>query len=212
MRPKLKTLFLNYFSLSIMLFLTSCAMTEQLTIPKDIDITPIKLSAKIPLRVGLYLSEDFRNATYPMHLWQGGYFGSAFAGDALCNSSEKIMQNIFQEVIILDSTKKVSETTSQRYDVIIAPQIVNLDYEIRTSGLTGWHIVQTVIKWDIASYDGKDIYIGTMKSDEIRVKNPGKSGRIELCLKPSLKDNFQKAQEDLYTNGWWKKQWWKDSK
>ena len=209
MRTKFQISFLNYFLLSIMLFLTSCAM-EQLVIPKDIDITSINLSDKIPLKAGLYLSQDFRDAIYPIHFWGGVAFATAFAGDALCNSSEKIMQNIFQEVMILDSTNKAPERTSQKYDVIIAPQIVNLDYEIRTSGLTGWHIVQTVIKWDIASSDGKEIYAGTMKSDEIRVKNPGKSNRIDLCLKPSLKDNFQKAQEDIYTNGWWKKQWWKE--
>lgn len=208
MKSKIKSSILYFLYLSIILYLTSCATTEQITIPKEINISSAELSNKIPLRAGLYFNQDFRNAKYPMHIRQY-LFGTASTGDALCNSSEKIMRNIFQEILIVDPLEKTSAPATKKYDVIIAPEVVKLDYELESAPFKYWCIVQTVIKWNIASPEGKEIYVSTIKSDEVKIYKPDNR---EVCIKQSLENNFQKAQEDIYTNSWWKNQWWRNNK
>jgi hypothetical protein len=174
-------------------------------IPKEIGLTSTELSNKIPLRGGLYLSKDFRNAKYPIRD-RATFFGVVSAGDTLCYNSEKIMKNIFQEITVLESMRITSESKSQEYDVIITPEVVKLDYQLITT-IPVRCLVETVIKWNIASPEGKEIFISTIRSDEVKISGP----KEERCIKPSLENNFRKAQEDIYSSGWWIKQWWKNS-
>ncbi len=210
MKCYLKTLILMQFLSAI--FLTSCALTPtKVTVPKVIDISATEVSNKIPLRAGLYLSQNLRNAKYPLLMEHKLVWGEASAGDVLYNSTEKIINNIFQEVIIIDPLESTSYPTANKYDVIITPEVVRLDFSYECPVLSCYCTVQTEIKWNIVSPEGKEIYVSTIKSDEVKYDKP-RDRYVELCIEPSLKNNFQKAQEDIYTNGWWKKQWWKDSK
>ena len=111
---KSKTLIVNFFLLTIILYLPSCATTT-VVIPKEIDITSTGPSNKIPLKAALYLNQGLRNATYTMHT-DKIFFGVASAGDALCNNSEKIVRNIFQEIIMRDGIEKTSDSSSKNYD------------------------------------------------------------------------------------------------
>lgn len=204
MKTKVITTIKICLQLLVILYLTSCA-TGQLTIPKEIDIPSTELSNKIPLKAGLYLSQYFRTLKAPLQI-KKIVFDYISVGDTFCNSSEKIMKNIFQEVIILDPMESPSDSTTKKYDVIVAPELFILETDLLGSTrFNYWCLAQTVIKWKIASPEGKDIYISTVKSDEIKIHK----GEFVECIKLSLKDNFQKAQEDIYMNSWWKKQWWK---
>jgi hypothetical protein len=207
MKTKLKTLVVDLCLLSIILSLTSCATNEPVLIPNNIDITSTEFNNKIPLRAGLYLSQQYRNAFYPIRQIQV-FIGTALAGDALSYNSEKIMRNIFQEVIILDSMGNIPGLADRKYDVIVSPEIVTLRSDLGGSTRwTCWCLAQTSIKWNIVSPEGKEIYISTIKSDEIKIPK----GYYVDCIQTSLKDLFQKSQEDIYKNNWWKKQWWKES-
>ena len=100
------------------------------------------------------------------------------------------------------------DQTAKNYDVIVAPEILRMDCEIENVPFKTWFIVHTVIKWNIASPEGKEIYSSTIKSDGVKIARPK---HLEVCIKESLENNFQKAQEDIFLNNWWKNQWWKNS-
>ncbi len=206
MRSKLKPSALFFSLLFIILYLSACA-AERVTLSKDINITSIELGNRIPLKAGLYFSQGFGNAKYHIQT-RHGVAEIVSVGDALRNSSEKIMRNIFQEIVILDPLDVSASQSTKEYDVIVAPEVLKMDYEIENVPFKTWFIVHTVIKWHIASPEGKEIYSSTIKSDEVKIDKPK---YLEVCIKESLENNFQKAQEDIYVNNWWKKQWWKDN-
>lgn len=206
MRAKYKILLSSFLQLSFLLYLSACA-AERVTLSKDINITSIELGNRIPLKAGLYFSQGFGDAKYHIQTRQpAGEVVSV--GDALRNSSETIMRNIFQKIVILDPLDVSGSQSTKKYDVIVAPEILRMDYEIESVPFKTWFIVHTIIKWNIASPEGKEIYSSTIKSDEVKIDKPK---HLEVCIKESLENNFQKAQEDIYVNNWWKKQWWKEN-
>ena len=100
MKPKFKNSILYFLVILNILYLTSCA-TEQIIIAKDVNIPSIELGNRIPLKAGLYFSQEFSNAKYSIHARQ--YFGGTVsAGDALRYGSETIIRNVFQETLLLD--------------------------------------------------------------------------------------------------------------
>ncbi len=206
MKSKFKTLILCFLQVVIISYLTSCASTKEIAISKDVNISSKELGNRIPLKAGLYFSQGFSNAKYPIHM-QHIYYGAASAGDALRNGSEKVVRTIFREALILEPLNSATTQPIEKYDVIVAPEILTLDYEAGGKPFEKmWCKVQTVIKWNIASPEGKEIYSSTIKSDEVKPEPE----IPEVCIKQSIENNFQKAMEDLYTSNWWKKQWWKD--
>jgi hypothetical protein len=175
------------------------------TVQKEIGFTPATITNKIPLKGGLYLTNEFRKAQYPMRAKQM-VFGVASVGDALTNNTEKLISDIFQETMTLDRTEITSAPLSQKCDVVITPEVVRLHFEVEST-IPARAIIQTIIKWNIVSPEGKEIYSTTIKSDDITVSRP--RGKEERSIVQSLRDNFEKAREDIYGSGWWKKQWWK---
>lgn len=109
---------------------------------------------------------------------------------------------------MLDSVGNTSEMESKKYDIIVSPEAVTLDYLEECADLPSvpkcWCTAQTVIKWNITSPEGKEIYTSAVKSDEVKIY---RSRKAERCIIPSLKNNFEKAREDIYSSGWWKLEW-----
>jgi hypothetical protein len=77
-------------------------------------------------------------------------------------------------------------------------------------------------KWTITSPDDKIIYTNVFKGELVEpaghvfyaaLESPTK--RSEKFMKfyiIAIEDQFQKAQEDIYSSGWWKNQWWTKKK
>jgi hypothetical protein len=196
-----------------MLFLISCASAHKsIVIPQDFEIGPEKeMQDKIPLRALLNLSSEFKRFILSTNLSTPAQTKNEkfIFGDALSAGSRKMTANIFREVAPFES----GEDTFTENDVIVTPEIVKIEHW-RTTGPGGYCAFQTVIKWSITSADGKDIFSETIRGDEIRFPcviglafTYDKKRKEGFAL--SLQDHFQKAQESIYSSGWWKKQWWK---
>jgi hypothetical protein len=201
---KLRTVMNLCISIMMMLCLVSC-VSVRLSVPiKPLDVAP--LVDKIPLKAALYLSPSYKAAQAPIGTRNGGIIGSAFVGDALCDASEKMAKNIFQDVVMLD---QMGNTSDSHYDVIIAPQLVKFEYEFAADMISGHYKIQNTVKWVITTPDGKEIYQNTVSSDKITL--PRRCSR-EMWFSETtktIKDQIQKAQNDIYSNGWWKNPWWK---
>ena len=199
MRANCKSIILTFLQLMLLICLVSCAST----VPKDFVMLNTEKSEKIPMHAGLYIDPNIQKCriTQITSVTKGRNYKVNFSvGDALVSAIERTVKNIFQEVSRVDPTAKLE---GHEYDIIVTPQLVHVKYITIEGFISATWIVETVINWNIVSLDGKAIYSNTIKGvEEARGTGIGKITR-------SLQDQFQKAQEDIYSSGWWKKQWWK---
>jgi hypothetical protein len=171
----------------------------------QLNVAPI--DKKIPLKAELYISPAFRTTQTPLFIG-ATKFGDIYVGEALSDAVEEMVRNLFQEVIILVDTGNAQNSTLPDYDVLVVPEVKKFEFRHVPRGFTAKWATQNIIIWSITSQKGRQIYQNEIVSDEVRIssfdpKNP------ESIIQ-SFKDQLLKAQEDLYSNGWWKKQWWKD--
>lgn len=202
------------------IFMYSCASPQfsriNVSMPKDFQMSNAEVANKIPLRAGLYLSPTIKNylrrgplASFVIHV-------SFSMGDALSNGSERMLRNIFQDVVIIDQFK--NDLSAENIDVVVTPEVVGIfsKGKMPSDSVVPQVILQFVVKWNIVSLDGKNIYMNSITGECLQKKSYSfTSGGIEEDEKNNMllliKDQFQKAQDDIYTSGWWKKQWWKKS-
>lgn len=196
----------------IFVSLCSCA-SPHLTISKDFDIPEKQIDQKIPFRVGLYFTPGFksyRQVLYP-------YNGDFFAGDAFCSGSERILRGIFKDVILLD----LPNTTQQsNVDIVINPEVIRLD-NVQHSNEKEF-IFHVDFRWNILSPDGKIIYTNLIKAELVEpagqviyfgFESPTKrSENFMQFYMIAIRNQFQKAQNDIYSTSWWKDPWWTKKK
>lgn len=182
--------------------LCSCApKLTTVTTPKDFPMTATARASKIPLRAALYIKPIYQNLTPPGEK-------TIQMGEAFLGGSERMLRNIFQEVTVIDNTDK------KGYDVMVIPENIMWGRgTVRTPLVRSWY--QMDITWNVLSPEGKVIYISTVRSELIRALPAGTKSQIINKLATafvlSLDDQLLRAQDDLYSNKWWAKQWWKES-
>lgn len=213
-----KLILLSILIILILNLLLSCATVFsklKVIVPKDSELTKGEVENKIPLIVGLYLKPHIKNYTYEgKSLDKMYYFTTIHIGEAFSANSEKMLKNIFQQVVIIDQMD--TDLSEKNIDVIVAPEILDITSQFKVpAGEKSRKLVsQMTIRWDIGSPDGKIIYTTMIMGEAIVkfLKRWTVSANEELekeNMLRLLKDQFSKAQEDIYSNKWWKNQWWK---
>ncbi|HUN55212.1 MAG TPA: hypothetical protein VMU29_08665 [Smithella sp.] len=192
-------------------------------IPKDFDIPSSGVKDKIPLKAGLYIPPKFKNLIYRQPVLKGQITDITLneskisIGEAFSSGSERMLNNIFSEVRPVNDLQILEQLTG--LDVIITPELIKCHNIAKVNAPSlSWpkaFLFQLEVKWNIVSPDGKVIYLNTISNETTYMINFTDSAeehkiKIRESLTSALKDQFQKAQTDLYTNGWWKKQWWKN--
>lgn len=191
----------------LMSFLVSCASDPiRMNILKgQLDVAPI--DKKIPLKAGLYFSPAFRTTQTPLFIG-ATKFGDIYVGEALSDAVEKMMRNLFQEVIVLVDMGNAQNSTIPDYDVFVAPEVKKFEFRHVPRVFTAKWATQNIMIWRIASREGRQIYQNEIVSDEVRISSFDPKNSESIIQ--AFRDQLLKAQEDIYSNGWWKKQWWKD--
>jgi hypothetical protein len=202
-KSKISAMLFLYFV--ILFCLISCASSTPITITRDrVNIAPPE--KKIPLKVGLYLSEAFRTS----ECWSEYADKHFIIGEGLSDGVEKMVRDLFQEVIVIDKIGNTQDSPSPNYDIIITPKFKQFTILIVRESLTKAHWkIENTIAWSVTSPDGKEIYQNTIQSDEITTHYI-QSVNAEIMIE-SIKDQLQKAQQAIYSSGWWEKTWWKGS-
>lgn len=201
----------TYFFISILLSISCFACAAPLiTLPKDFEMSAQAVKDKIPLTAGLYLTPYMRN--------YNPRFGYPYSmADALSSGCERMLRNIFNNVVIIDQMD--TNLSSKNIDVIVTPEVIALNRQVKA--LEGYNtrqiVYQMIIRWDIVSPGGgKSIYTTTITS-EVReeplyyflLSTHVEKAKERMIL--LLNNQFRKAQDDIYLGGWWKKQWWKNA-
>jgi len=172
------------------------------TIPKDVGTRNLEVQEKIPLRAGLYCTPALKNASFT------GARAWASMGEALCFGSERVARNIFGHFVLVEDT--AADLSKKNVDVVVTPELI----EVRPRTDKEAFVMNVVMNWNIASTDGKQIYStritgeGTPKVVVAWTQSQLEENFVNSLI-PAIQDQFTKAQEDLYSSGWWKNRWWK---
>jgi hypothetical protein len=179
---------------------SACAPTPMLvTIPQDFPMTGTGKEPKIPLRAALYINPSYQSLVEPTY--RTIKMGEAFGG-----GSERMVRNIFRETVV------IRNADDKNYDVMVVPEIVRWvrEYKFKPESKS---VYVFTIKWNVFSPKGKTIYVSAVTSQlEGKIfysRSADEEYILTECVK-SLDDQLLKAQEDIYSNQWWAKQWWKE--
>ena len=179
--------------LAILLILSGCTYTSQIT--RDLNI-PVQEVKKIPLRVGLYMSPNFLNYTY-----KESRLAEKFVfplGETFRAGSEKIVKMAFQDVVILSA---LDEAIIEKLKIVISPQIQAVDIMFP---MWGWGYLKStvIIKWTAIDPTEKIIWVNTFEGES---KIKGKTVKnIRNSLQVAIEDHFSKAYEGIISSTWWK--------
>jgi hypothetical protein len=192
--------------LFVMCCLGSCTINRPVfVIPPDSAIISNGQTNKIPFRACLFISTAVKNLAIPLYSpIPNDADGDLFLGKAIESNSNALLNNIFENVRQIDILAMHSDDVAQECDVCVSPQISKLEND--------WTYVQLDISWNITSPDGRQVYASIIKGSRIEhgtrmLKATRHEGKRE-SLALALKENFQKAQQDLYSNEWWRNPWW----
>lgn len=222
--PKRKSWPLALISLSVSLGLCSCSSTPtiftkyNINIPKDTDLTKGEVENKLPLIAGIYFEPHFRNYVLKEKHPTFGNKITYHIGEVLSNNCERMLRNIFRDVVIVDQKNEISST--KNVDVFVSPTVLHIGKVTPSPTFVSFSKDVTLMiiemRWDIGSPGGKVIYTTTMIGETYRKNKVCFSlscyeGLFAEDMLALLDDQFSKAQDDIYTNTWWKDQWWKSS-
>lgn len=201
----------------LILVICSCGTTKEIkiNIPNDFQMTNVEVAEKIPLRAGLYISPSIKNFEKKGGIFMPYVMVFSFPiGDAMSIGCEKTLRNIFRNVVLIDRLD--SDLSKKDIDVLIIPELSGLIQERESARVIGpvKPVVHMVMKWKIVSTDGKNIYFNTIKGGgtlmfPICYTLDGQTEVERNSMLFVMKDLFQKSQDDIYSNAWWKNPWWK---
>ena len=164
-RVKPKSLFTMYVPLFLLLIQSSC--TNVVVVEGSL---PTPLVEKIPARLGVYYSEEFKTYQHKENLPQFG----AYEVD-LRNQNLKFFRNLsgalFAEVLEIDSPELTAEQTSE-LDAVFIPRIVQYGFLVPAMSTLTFHEVS--IKYEIQLKDryGKNLgrwsFVGYGKAEASR--------------------------------------------
>jgi hypothetical protein len=174
--------------------LLSCAGKQySLKAPRDFQMSATAKENKIPFRAALY--------TQPVSKVTQGW-GTIDLEEAFSDGCERMLKNIFREVILIKYTE------NHKYDVMVKPEIIKWE---RESLSTKFWINMDVV-WNIYSPRGKTILSNIVKSGvESKVSAVStfetKVNEIMAGYVAALNDQLLKAQDEIHSGKWWNSQW-----
>jgi hypothetical protein len=191
-----KNFIILIFIVSISLLIISCA-TSQWTSPSKIVIDYPLSASKIPLHVGLDLSNNFRDGVPPFILGK-----SIQLGENLSINAEKMTRALFSEVTIVND----ANNDRKNLDAILVPTVVAVDDDSASNTGTAFSDVHTtlVLKWTLKMENNSDIIPwektvkgkGTGHAGNIYTVNINTRQRVEMAIEGAFKNSFALMSTD----------------
>ncbi len=158
---------------------------------------PVAASPPIPMRAGLVLDKQIRQARYV-------YTNQVRLelGPALAQAAEAMVRQAFREVVVIPAdtiAEPEALTAPQGVDVLVVPQFKEAkEYAARINAIQSGLGTRVVLKWTIVK-EGKVIYTNTFTG-----KCSNFWAKIDESFSLALKDQFDQAYQGIVTSPWWK--------
>jgi len=222
---------LVWLSLPCLLW-SSCSTTSIST--EDLDLSRSVPAQTIPLSVGLCLDDsvtklgDVKNCA----------MRAVVTGEVVSDLVEQASRNMFSDVILLANAEESQRLSREKIDAVVSVKLIrltdNCGTPMRSSGskflplgLLGPFLslvkpfhrsasagkVQVVMRWNIDSLDEKPIYFSQVRGEGrawVPVPAELSSKEWKQAYLAGLRDQFEKAQKDIVSSGWWKDPSWRE--
>lgn len=157
------------------------------SVVRDFSIKKLS-SPKAPLKVGLYMDAKFRNSTIFI----------LKIGEGLSNGTERALNEIFNEVVIIDTESDISK---QDVKAIIYPEIVGVESP-NAGGFWTMAEYWFICKWTVVDADGKILYANTIKGIG-KDRSFAGATRLKKGVIRAVEDHYQKLMTDMLASKWW---------
>jgi hypothetical protein len=176
-------------------------------LPDTLDMS-FQQREKIPLRAGLYMTEDYKNYTSE---WAREFGKHVFPiGKMLEDGSRKMITVAFRDMVILSSP---DEAAAREADIVIAPEVESADYDYESPSWLESPFSMVIIKWKASDPEGNVIWANTFEGKgRAQIAQGTRRGGKEVNKYGIAIDNFglaiedslRKAYEEISSSGWWK--------
>lgn len=139
--------------------LAACGATEVQVAP--VFEFPTPLVEPLPVHMGVYYSENFRNFTYYESKDEQGIDDTSIKmGEAQISLFEKILPSVFEQVQVLERGESASSRA--HLDAVLVPQIIDVEYSVPQTNKAKIYEVWIKYKFDLLALDGSSIASWTM--------------------------------------------------
>jgi hypothetical protein len=199
----------KFLLIAVLLMFAGCYKIYLNQMPDAMDMS-FQQKEKIPLRAGLYMTEDFKNYTSE---WEVAFGKHLFPiGRMLQDGSKRMVAAAFQDMVILSS---LDEAKARKVDVVIAPEVESSEFTLGGATMLGPTISMVMIKWTASDSEGNIIWADTFEGHgQVKVEKGVKYVKrygvsrygvpIEY-MGLAVEDSFRKAYEEMSSSGWWRK-------
>lgn len=185
--------FTHIILFTILLFSGCTHMFEQPI--HEINSEPI--DSKINLSVGLFLSDDFRNAKYERESMGDTWIIPI--GENLTHHSVQLMERVFDQSVILEEDLNNIKNTKAKY--VMAPELLFFDWAFGVSAFSESKI-SLGVEWKLTDISGKVVWVETVNG-----VGTGKQGNMftgddhmEINVKRALQDLFNNSQDAMLSS------------
>ena len=158
----------------------------------NLNVPKTTVAAKIPLRVGLYMSPNFRKDTFFAVMT----IHEVHLGEGMSRGAEKACRAAFEEVVLLEEEQ--TDLTKWNLDAVIHPVITERSVRL-IGGLT--YSCSMNAKWTIIDLDGNILYVNSFPGEHI-IKAPT-SDIWTKCMTSAVEEHYEKLLSHLLSVNWW---------
>ena len=101
---------------------------------RDVSVKPqIQVATeKIPVKAGIYLSEDFKKFTFPIE--QSGFRGTVEVGKSITIPLYGILSSIFESIVFLENFAPGAPPQNSEVQLILFPRIDHFQWQFKSMG------------------------------------------------------------------------------
>lgn len=193
------------------LLMLSCGITPLST--KEVDLGHYVPRETIPLSVGLRIDEGVRSFCMKGPLRDV----MCVRGNTLAALIEQASANTFQDVTLLSGKETPDALSARNIDATVSVKLIavggsDMDASMRPVPFGHSMEAHVILRWDIASLDGKPVYFCQIRGQGQNTVHWG-FGAVEdrrQTYVAALRDHFQKTHKDIISSGWWKDRSWRE--
>lgn len=195
--------------LFVLLAVCSPACTMHVTVPAS--PLPRTEEMKIPLRVGLYLTEFMREGKNVIRPWRPesvtpAYWLEFSFGEALSRGAEEVLASVFEDVEVVPIEAWLAGPLSGDHDVGIVPEVLRIE-AVSLEPHAAEYRASITVRWNVLDRDGELIYTNAFTGEATApavffVGSAPK--RFGECMGEAVADQFGQAREAIVSAGWWR--------
>lgn len=111
---------------------------------------------KIPARTGVYLTEDFKNFTFPIE--QTGFRGTVEVGKSITMPLYGILSSVFESIVFLETFTPGAPPQDSELQLVLLPQIDHFQWKFKNMGPASQMEAQLTLRCEFFDAAGRPVH------------------------------------------------------